>query len=166
MKDMLTLNLIRHAKTEQIVNTGSDFDRELLPKGIAQANLLGAYCNQHHINLGKILCSSAKRTTQTATTLCQHVPENYSITFTEALYLASHSDILSLIQQQKTVSHLTVIGHNEGISELAGYFSDEYIHLRTAEMISFEFSASNWEEVFRNTGIITLLYRPTVFLPE
>lgn len=163
---MLTLHLIRHAKTDQKSPTGKDFDRELLPKGIAQANLLGNYLNSHHINLGKILCSTASRTKQTRSILQEHQVIQSETHFIEDLYLASSMEIMTIVEQHNSTEEvITVIGHNEGVSELASYLTDEYILLRTCELITIQFSIDDWNELTRGIGMITLQYRPEVFLP-
>lgn len=163
---MLTLNLIRHAKTNQVSPTGSDFDRELLDKGVSQANVLGNYLRTHHIALGKIICSSAARTRQTHSIICQHLFESCNYAFSKKLYLSSHKQILEVIEDNaKDETTVTIIGHNEGISELAGYLSGEFVHLRTSEMISLTFPFESWDHLVRGTGVIIFQYRPEVFLP-
>ncbi|MDR0801317.1 histidine phosphatase family protein [Fluviicola sp.] len=163
---MLTLNLIRHAKTNQVSPSGNDFDRTLLDKGVSQANILGNYLRTHHIFPGKIICSSATRTQQTCSIICQHLVEQCSYTFSKKLYLSSHKQILEVIESHgKGEATVTIIGHNEGISELASYLSGEFIHLRTSEMISLTFPFESWDHLIRGTGVIIFQYRPEVFLP-
>jgi len=162
---MLTLQLIRHAKTEQLSRTGKDFDRQLMEKGIAQANLLGNYIQSHHLEMGKILCSSATRTRQTHSIICQQTSEPCSIEYRDELYLASREGLLAGLAGEKSRT-LTLIGHNEGISELVSYCADEYLSMKTAEFITLSFPFESWDHVSRGTGIISLRYRPAVFLPE
>jgi phosphohistidine phosphatase len=163
-KNMLTLHLIRHAKTQQESATGEDIDRELMGKGTAQSNLLGHYLQSHHIELGKMLCSTATRARQTKSIICQHLVERCKTEYIEDLYHASKEKILEELQRC-TENTVTIIGHNEGISELASYLSEEYIQMRTAEFISFTFSFREWSHVFQGTGTILMRYRPEVFLP-
>jgi phosphohistidine phosphatase len=164
---MLTLNLIRHAKTNQVSPTGSDFDRALLDKGISQSNVLGNYLQTHHIELGKVLCSSALRTQQTRSIICQHLSEQCNFVFSKKLYLCSHIELLNVIVEfGKDEETITIVGHNEGISDLASHLSGEFVHLRTSEMISFTFPFDSWEYVINGTGVITFQYRPEVFLPR
>lgn len=163
---MLTLNLIRHAKTNQVSPSGDDFDRALLDKGVSQANVLGNYLRTHHISLGKIICSSATRTQQTRSIICQHLVEQCNYALSKKLYLGSHKQILEVIEREgEGETTVTIVGHNEGISELASYLSGEFIHLRTSEMISLTFPFESWAHVIRGTGVIILQYRPEVFLP-
>jgi len=161
---MLTLHLIRHAKTQQESASGKDIDRELMGKGTAQSNLLGHYLRSHHIELGKMLCSAATRTRQTKSIICQHLVERCQVEYREKLYLASKEQILHELEDA-TETTITVIGHNDGLSELASYLAEEYIQMRTAEFVSFTFPFSDWKHLSQGTGTILLRYRPEVFLP-
>lgn len=163
---MLTLNLIRHAKTQQISPTGRDFERELLDKGISQANILGNYLQSHHISLGKIICSSAVRTQQTGSIICQHLTERCNFELTKALYDASYNEMIrAIISHGKNEPVITVVGHNDGISRLACYLSGELISLRTSEMVSFAIPFESWDYLSEGTAGIIFQYRPEVFLP-
>lgn len=163
---MLTLHLIRHAKTNQVSPSGDDFDRPLLDKGVSQANVLGNYLQTHHIKLGKIICSSAVRTQQTRSVICQHLVEQCSFELSKKLYLCSYGQILDVIENLgKNEQTVTIIGHNEGISQLASYLSGESIHLRTSEMISLTFPFESWDHLISGTGVIIFQVRPEVFLP-
>lgn len=161
---MLTLQLIRHAKTLQSSSSGRDADRELMDKGIAQANLLGHYIEAHHIEMGKILCSAATRTRQTHSIISRQTAEPCETEFRQSLYLASMDQLLQELKHEKA-KKITLIGHNEGISELASFCSDEHLDMRTAELITLSFPFESWDFLSRGTGIISLRYRPEVFLP-
>lgn len=161
---MLTLHLIRHAKTHQVASSGKDKDRSLMDKGIAQANLLGHYIQAHHIGIGEIICSSATRTKQTASIIGNHLSEKHPIKHQDELYLADKEQLMHQLSNE-TKNTITIIGHNEGISELASYLTDEYIGMRTSEFITLTFSVDNWKLLSSGNGSISLRYRPEVFLP-
>lgn len=164
---MLTLNLIRHAKTKQISPTGDDYDRELLDKGISQANVLGNYLQTHHISLGKVICSSAVRTQQTRSIICQHLTERCNVELTKELYDASYNEMIRVIAKRgKNESVVTLVGHNEGISQLASYLSGEIIPLRTSEMVSLAIPFESWDYLSEGIASIIFQYRPEVFLPH
>jgi phosphohistidine phosphatase len=161
---MLKLNLIRHAKTNQESPTGRDFDRELLPKGIMQANMLAVYLDSNAIDLGTVLCSGAKRTRQTWHILEQHVFPGAKASFSEDLYLANYPTMMSCIQEQTTKT-ITVIGHNEGISELASYLSGQTGHLKTCGFIQLTAELDNWDQLIRDSMSIADQFRPEVAFP-
>jgi phosphohistidine phosphatase len=164
---MLTLNLIRHAKTKQTSPTGDDYDRELLDKGISQANVLGNYLQTHHISLGKIVCSSAVRTQQTKSIICQHLTERCNFELTKELYDASHYEMIRVIADYgKNEPIVTLVGHNEGISQLASYLSGEIIPLRTSEIVSLAIPFESWDYLSEGIAAVIFQYRPEVFLPH
>lgn len=158
---MLTLHLIRHAKTNQQSATGKDVDRALLPKGIAQAQVLGEHIRVHRIDLGKIVCSSATRTRETYELLHAKIAIDYSVTYSPDAYLASAHELRQLLLNN-TGTIQTLIGHNEGLSDLACYFLDEFIHLKTADFITITFPFDDWKMVIRGTGMLTGRFRPEV----
>ena len=91
---MLTLHLLRHAKTNQLSPTGKDFDRELLPKGIKQCAEMKTFLSNESIHIDQILCSKAKRTLQTHE-LCAL---NKEIThFSKNLYLCTSMEMIQEI---------------------------------------------------------------------
>lgn len=161
---MLKLNLIRHAKTNQESPTGRDFDRELLPKGIIQANMLAVYLDSNAIDLGTVLCSGAKRTRQTWSILEQHVFPEAKASYTDDLYLANYPTMMACIQEQ-TSKTITLIGHNEGISELASYLSGKDIHLKTCGFVQLSGNFDNWEELIRDSMELVDQHRPEVAYP-
>lgn len=161
---MLKLNLIRHAKTNQESPTGRDFDRELLPKGIIQANMLAVYLASNAIDLGTVLCSGAKRTRQTWHILEQHLFPETKASYKDDLYLANYPTMMLFIQEQ-TSKTITLIGHNEGISELASYLSGKDIHLKTGGFIQLSGNFENWEELIRDSMELVDQYRPEVAYP-
>jgi phosphohistidine phosphatase len=158
---MLQLNLIRHAKTEPQSKSGRDFDRELLPKGRKQAELLAAFLQENGIQLGNVFCSTAARTKETAafitdTTTCH-------VDYFDELYLASFSELKQFIAQQNGQT-ITIIGHNEGISELASMLSGELCVLQTAGFIQLQIELEDWGLLSQETAIITTRFRPEVLL--
>ena len=156
---MLQLNLIRHAKTEPQSKSGRDFDRELLPKGRKQAELLAAFLQDSSVQLGNVYCSTATRTKGTVALISRTIACH--VDFFEELYLASHSELKQFIENQKGDT-ITIIGHNEGISELASMLSGELCILQTAGFIQLQFEVENWNQLIQGTGIITARFRPEV----
>lgn len=162
---MKTLHIIRHAKTHQHSETGKDFDRCLMDKGIAQANVLGNYIQANKINLGEVHCSSAQRTKQTCGIVKQQLSGFEKMVISDELYHANPTDILQLLAEL-SCPIATIIGHNNGISDLVSYLAEEYIELKTSELITLTFPFDDWNLLSRGTGIIESRYRPEVFLPD
>lgn len=57
-----------------------------------------------------------------------------------------------------------IIGHNNGLSELASYFTEEFIDLSTCEYICITFDIQSWKETSKGNGIISDRFHPKVSL--
>jgi len=154
----MQLHLLRHAKTNQSSPTGKDFDRELLPRALEQITELKQYFAARPIAPKYILCSTAKRTRQTLAELQALWPDAQML-FKDELYLASKQEILSVICALNTPEEILVVGHNEGLSELAIYLSDQAIWLKTCGLVSLEFPFESSEFLSKETGVIVGRFR-------
>lgn len=159
----MKLHLLRHAKTEDKAASGKDFDRELLPKGIAQAKEMGLYLNERLSRKITVHCSSSARTRETAA-LVQESFGFRDIRFSDKLYHASLHTLLDFIWSLDGGEDILLIGHNEGISDLASYFTDKFVSMKTCGYICISFEAGSWKETSRGTGKETDLFRPDIRL--
>jgi phosphohistidine phosphatase len=156
---MLKLMLLRHAKTEKNSVTGLDFDRQLAPKGERQAKSMSTHLNNFELSNSAVLCSDAKRTRETFDFI-QHGNALNSLTFDNALYLASREEIFSILSKHQGNSPILLIGHNDGLSDLASYLTDSYQHLETCTLLSMDVHADDWSEITQGSCTITQMFRP------
>lgn len=154
----MKLHLLRHAKTNQISPTGKDFDRELLPKAYEQCAELKRYLQDHPIAPKHILCSSAVRTRQTLDQIKAFFAD-VPVTFLDELYLASAGELLKIINELQSPEDILLIGHNEGISELASELSAAFILLKTCGLVSLEFPFESSAMVSKETGVLVGSFR-------
>ena len=154
----MKLHLLRHAKTNQISPTGKDFDRELLPRAYEQCAELKRYLQDHPIAPKHILCSSAVRTRQTLDQI-KALFADVPVTFLDELYLASAGELLKIINELQSPEDILLIGHNEGISELASELSAAFILLKTCGLVSLEFPFESSAMVSKETGVLVGSFR-------
>jgi phosphohistidine phosphatase len=154
----MKLHLLRHAKTNPHSATGLDFDRELLPRGYEQIAELKNFLKEHPIDPKIILCSSAMRTRQTLAELQDLWPEA-SILFIDELYLASRQEILSEICALQTSGEMLVVGHNDGLSDLAMNLAHPPHALKTCGFISMDFPFESSAYISQDTGSILAKFR-------
>ncbi len=157
----MKIHLLRHAKTEQLSSSGKDFDRKLKDRGILQSKELAQFLVSNQIHELETWCSTAKRTRQTLTHLTASLKPS-KLEFMDDLYLCEQETFLKKLWDLNRENDLFIIGHNDGLSDLASYFADEMIHLSTCEYICFSFSADSWAELSRGTGTIVSRFRPQV----
>jgi phosphohistidine phosphatase len=153
----MKLYLIRHAKTNQKSPTGLDIDRSLLPRGIAQSKDLNAFLQSLDLTIGTVLCSTARRTKQTLQNI--KIEDSAAITYLDSLYLANNTLLLGEINRIENTKDLMLIGHNEGISELAGYLTGENIYFKTGMLYILNFQGESWTELSAETATIEGFYR-------
>lgn len=146
--------LLRHAKTEKSALSGKDFDRKLAPQGVDQMKALQAFLSQISPPT-LVLCSTAKRARQTAA-LIQTPTE---IEFLDELYLASLSEIKSIIERYSSIDGIMIIGHNDGLSEFASWLLGDYFHLRTGELIIIDCQNLKSNELISQIGSIIFQFR-------
>jgi phosphohistidine phosphatase len=84
------------------------------------------------------------------------------VSFHKELYLAGLEELLQFIWNLKSQKDIFIIGHNEGLSELASYLSGSFIHLKTCGYIQLEFVCESSEEMSKDCGIIRESFRPEV----
>lgn len=159
----MNLYLLRHAKTEKIATSGKDFDRKLAEKGIKQANLFSNYLKEKSIENVEVWCSTAARTRKTAL-LINAEKVLSKIIYKDDLYLASLQELLTQIWECDSEQDLFIIGHNEGLSELASYFSGNDILLQTCGFIHLQFNAQTRKEWSKDLAQIIESYRPEIIV--
>jgi phosphohistidine phosphatase len=117
---MLTLSLLRHAKSSWDDPGLEDFDRPLAERGQKAAPRMGAYMAGHGIAPDLILSSPSVRTRQTLDFLLPKLPSTPPVTFEDGLYLASAATMLKRVRKLKpSVRHVMVVGHDPGMHDLA-----------------------------------------------
>lgn len=155
----MKIHLLRHAKTEQLSSSGKDFDRKLKDRGVLQSKEMAQFLSSIEIHGLETWCSTAQRTRQTLTYLSDSL-KPYKLEFMDDFYLCEQETFLKKLWDSNRENDLVIIGHNDGLSDLASYFADEMIHLSTCEYICFSFSADSWAELSRGTGTIVNRFRP------
>ena len=114
-----TLYLLRHADAIESEHGAIDLERELTETGRAQCEHISA--TMKDISFDTILCSTARRTTQTAELA---LPEK-KIQKLRQLYNASAANILAQIAENvpSRAKKILIIAHNPGLSDLTRQFS-------------------------------------------
>ncbi|NTV46004.1 MAG: phosphohistidine phosphatase SixA [Chlorobiales bacterium] len=117
----MRLYIIRHASALSVseANVNDDTERPLSEKGIAEAQLLGAYLKSQGIRLSLILHSPLVRAMETAALIseqlgCKATAENRLST---DCGLRTHLEVLTEHQQ---TPHLAIVGHQPTLGDLIG----------------------------------------------
>ena len=168
---MLTLALLRHAKSSRDNPAIDDFNRPLNPRGQAAAPEAGKTLKQLGFQPDLILCSPARRTRETlnlALPLMAAPPP--AITFDPALYHATAAHHMDAVRNApRQASRILIVGHNPGLYALALILTgtaDDGILARlnegfpTAAIAILEFDTSNWRDVAAASAKLTHYITP------
>lgn len=134
--------IIRHGKADQASPTGRDEDRELLPKGRAQAVWLAAALRERGLVPGSILASRMTRARETARLIAEGLGMSFELV-PELETDRAASEALELIARRASVPTLALVGHNPQLSRLAavlwggpgGADAGGAVELRTGEAV-------------------------------
>jgi phosphohistidine phosphatase len=118
---MLTLSLLRHAKSSWADPGLDDYERPLAKRGANAAAEIGKYLKRQKLRPDLILCSGAVRTRATLelvlAELCSPAPE---VRYDDALYRTSPAIMLSGLRKIDTpYRHVMMIGHNPELHALS-----------------------------------------------
>jgi phosphohistidine phosphatase len=145
------LTLMRHADARWQDAGLSDLERPLNRRGAAAAETMARRLAELALVPDLLLVSPARRTQQTGEIVARalSVPARLVIS-EEALYLASAADLLQVVQATgPRVTHLLVIAHNPGLSELVRQLvpEAEASGLAAAALCSMAFETSHWTAI-------------------
>ena len=117
---MLTLALLRHAKSSWSNPTLQDRDRPLATRGVADAPLMGKAMAERGIDPELVLCSSARRTRDTLDLVLPELRVEPKVVYEDALYHASTKEMLDMLRGvQPGANRVMLVGHNPEIHAFA-----------------------------------------------
>lgn len=163
------LMLLRHGKALKSEPGQRDFDRGLAPRGLSDAEKLGAYLTRHKLVPQRVLVSPAVRARETWARAALSCPAAPPPEHDPRLYDATADAILWPIKETRTVSQLLVVGHNPGLHELAVLLiasGDVEVRERlqeglpTAGLVVIDFAVDSWEKVHPRSGRLELFVEP------
>lgn len=154
--------IMRHGKAEEGYGK-SDFERDLMPKGIKKTLKVAQILKAKHVKPEQILVSMANRTLQTAEIVRDNLSLSPSIVHEEkGLYLASINSILNEVYSiEDHINELMLIGHNPGISSLATYLCKTEIDwMPTSAIVAIELRLEKWNMLSNAKGKLLFYLKP------
>jgi phosphohistidine phosphatase len=167
---MLTLSLLRHAKSSWDDPALEDFDRPLSKRGATAAPRMGGYMATHGLAPDLVLCSPAVRARQTLDLVLSHLSGGPTVVYEDGFYLAASSVLLARIRKiEAKVRHVLIVGHDPGIQglalELSGSGKSNVLKalgskFPTAALAVIRFKGDDWAEVEQGMGRLDLFVTP------
>lgn len=161
----LKLILTRHAKSSWKDPLQSDHDRPLNNRGRQSARAIGNWLHSNGHLPNQILCSSARRTEETAKLMGFDVPTDLN----RALYHAGASVMLGELKHASGHTVL-MLGHNPGIGDFAERLAQNlprhvrFLDYPTCATTVFEFDCQNWSDIELGTGKVSAFVVPRELL--
>lgn len=168
---MLTLSLLRHAKSSWDDLELDDFERPLAKRGVTAAPEMGRAMRDLQLKPDLVLCSTSVRTRATlALVLLELGPPPPQVEYDDKLYLATPAAMLARLRKvNDTHRHVMIVGHNPGTHalalELTGAarredMADLASKFPTAGYANITFEADRWRDVKSGTGRLVVFMTP------
>jgi phosphohistidine phosphatase len=167
---MLTLSLLRHAKSSWKNPTIPDHDRPLNSRGKADAPLMGKAMAKHGLVPDLVLCSTARRTRDTLDLVLPELKAEPKIVYEDSLYHGTPQEMLAILQNvPASASQVLLVGHNpelesfaldligSGPKQLKDRIEAKY---PTAALAVMRFLTGAWKDVGVNSGKLELFLTP------
>lgn len=142
------LVMIRHAKSSWANPLQSDFERPLNDRGKKEAPEMAHKLKQAGIMPDLVICSTAKRTRQTAKRICEVLGyELAKVRWEEKLYHCIPSVFEELLYEVgEKVKTVFIIAHNPGITEFVNQLSPSFSidNMPTCGIACARFDAAEW----------------------
>lgn len=169
---MLTLTLLRHAKSSWEAPGLSDRERPLNDRGLKAAPRVARHMAALELRPDLIMCSTAERTRQT---LALVLPElgrpQPPVSYEDELYLADADVLLNRLRAIRgDTRHVLMIGHNPGLQDLAVELAGTgdrkllarlTVKLPTAGLVVIEFPGTDdWSAIAPGDGRLATFATP------
>ena len=158
---MLTLYLLRHAKSSWADESMRDFDRPLANRGREACAVIGEFIEEKGIEFDLVLVSTAVRTRETIALVKDRAKFQAEVRYDERIYEATTSQLLEVISQvENDRKSVLLVGHNPGIEDLLALLTGEHHQVSTATFAKIELNVSAWSANLANAGTLDWIVRP------
>lgn len=167
---MLSLLLMRHAKSSWDDPKQEDYERPLNKRGASDAPHIAAWIVKHGLKPDLVLCSGAIRTRGTLALMLPQFTPPPEVCYEEDLYLASAGTMLDRIRKvEGTPRRVMVVGHNPGTHALAleligagdrKQITQLAIQFPTAGLAVIDFAIDKWRDVRPASGGLSRFVSP------
>jgi phosphohistidine phosphatase len=168
---MLTLSLLRHAKSSWKDPTLPDHIRPLNTRGKAEAPVMGKEIAKHRFDPDLVLCSTARRTRDTLQLVLPELKTAPKIIYEDGLYHGTPAELLYRLQEVAAgVGQVLLVGHNPELQafalNLVGSGSKQLkdrleAKLPTAGLVVLRFRVGAWKDVTTHSGKLELFLTPS-----
>ncbi|MCJ8166659.1 histidine phosphatase family protein [Pontibacter sp. E15-1] len=152
-----TLLICRHAETYEPYPLQPDFERELTPHGLHQANQTGKWLRENFVKIDSLLSSPATRASATARSLASRLYfDTERIAYLPELYNAREAELLHVLGHlPDEAKQVLLVGHNPGITKLARDLTGQQIgYMEPGNVLAITLTLETWEGIHVQTGVL------------
>ncbi|NDK55509.1 SixA phosphatase family protein [Pontibacter fetidus] len=149
------LFICRHAETYDPYPLQPDFERELTPEGIRQANETGKWVREHYQKVDAILCSPARRASATAHIVANRLYFNHDhILYDPEIYNPKESQLLrSISQLPDSVKKVLLVSHNPALTQLLRNLVNKNLaYMEPGQVVAVSLQLEQWQDIYVTTG--------------
>lgn len=158
---MLTLYLLRHAKSSWDDASQPDFERPLANRGREACALIGEFIEEKGIDFDLVVVSTAVRTRETIELVKERAKFRGEVRYDERIYEATVSQLLEIVSQiDNDRESVLLVGHNPGIEDLLALLTGEHQRVTTANFAKIKLEATKWSGTLANKGTLEWIIRP------
>jgi phosphohistidine phosphatase len=171
---MLTLLLLRHAKSSWEIPALADYDRPLAKRGQKAAPRMGAEIAMLELRPDLVLCSGAARTRETLALVMPALGSpSPEVVYDDAIYMATPASLLKqlrgLADRPGGPTTVMIVGHNPGLEELADLLigsGDAEAHrllqdkFPTCALAVVNFDTERWSDIAPSAGSLARFITP------
>ena len=158
---MLTLYLLRHAKSSRDDASQPDFERPLANRGREACALIGEFIEEKGIDFDLVVVSTAVRTRETIELVKERAKFRGEVRYDERIYEATVSQLLEIVSQiDNDRESVLLVGHNPGIEDLLALLTGEHQRVTTANFAKIKLEATKWSGTLANKGTLEWIIRP------
>lgn len=160
---MLTLLLMRHAKSAEQQPGSLDFERPLTDRGRKDAARMGRLLAEKRLTPALIVSSAAERTKQTVNSLINELSYPGDVFFYNELYEANFDSYIAALSHldQPEASPVLLVGHNPTVQEFILSVCSQSEIMNTATIAHIQLDLSNWGALHSDSeGKLVAVWRP------
>jgi len=167
---MLTLSLLRHAKSSWKDASLPDRERPLNSRGKVEAPMMGKLMAKHGLDPELVLCSPARRTRDTLALVLPELKQEPKVEYADGLYHCTPTEMLAMLKAvPPAVTGVLLVGHNPELQRFALDLIGSGPHhvrdnleakLPTAGLVVLRFLAGPWSAVEFKSGKLEQFLTP------
>lgn len=160
---MLTLVLIRHAKSSWSEPRGTDKLRPLKKRGLKNAPQIGRYIRLQELKWDVMYSSPALRSKLTAELIHKELGKKWPGFVVEPhLYAFDHHEVLAFLKSRTAkFKTIALVGHNPAFTDLTNLLADAGIkNIPTCGLVEMRLSIKKWSDLKPGCGKLTRFVTP------